>query len=171
MEGGANRGMESPPWARKDPVKLQRSYHMRIVLQRVLQSNVEVDNKTVGEITHGFLIFLGITHKDTEQQADWLIEKILKLRVFEDEEGKMNKSIEDVGGSLLIVSQFTLYGDCKKGARPSFIDAARPEQAIPLYDYFVNKAKESISVETGEFGAHMAVSLVNDGPVTLILEK
>lgn len=144
---------------------------MRVVLQRVKNAKVDVNKKTVGEISHGFLILLGIGHDDSEIDADWLIEKILKLRVFEDEDGKMNKNIFDISGSLLVISQFTLYANCKKGNRPSFVDAAKPEEANRLYEYFVSKATDSnINVETGEFGKHMEVSLLNDGPVTIILD-
>jgi len=140
-------------------------------LQRVKNAKVDVNKKTVGEISHGFLILLGIGHDDSEIDADWLIEKILKLRVFEDEDGKMNKNIFDISGSLLVISQFTLYANCKKGNRPSFVDAAKPEEANRLYEYFVSKATDSnINVETGEFGKHMEVSLLNDGPVTIILD-
>jgi len=144
---------------------------VRVVLQRVKNAKVDVNKKTVGEISHGFLILLGIGHDDSEIDADWLIEKILKLRVFEDEDGKMNKNIFDISGSLLVISQFTLYANCKKGNRPSFVDAAKPEEANRLYEYFVSKATDSnINVETGEFGKHMEVSLLNDGPVTIILD-
>lgn len=144
---------------------------MRIVLQRVINAKVEIGNKTVGEISHGFLVLLGITHEDYEKDADWLVEKILKLRVFENDKGEMNKSVTDVGGSILVVPQFTLYGNCKKGTRPSFTKAARPEQAEKLYNYFVEKFGETgTKVETGKFGAHMNVFLNNDGPVTLVLD-
>ena len=146
---------------------------MRLVVQRALESKVEVDNKTVGKIKKGFVVLCGITHDDTEKQADILAHKLCNLRVFEDDNNKMNLSIKDVGGELLIISQFTLYADSmSSGNRPSFIAAARPEKAEPLYEYFLKKCeKEGIHVEKGIFGADMKVSLINDGPVTIILEK
>ncbi len=145
---------------------------MKVVVQRVSQASVKVDNKTIGQIDRGFLVLLGITHNDTKAQAEKLAEKLVKLRVFEDSEGKMNNDIVQASGSILVVSQFTLYGDCKKGNRPSFIKAARPEVAEPLYLYFVDKIREKgLKVETGEFGGYMQVELVNDGPTTLILEN
>ena len=145
---------------------------MKLVIQRVSKAKVEVDNKIVGSIGKGFLVLVGITHTDTEKEADYLANKLCKMRIFEDENGKMNLSLKDVGGELLIVSQFTLYADCAKGNRPSFIEAARPEQATPLYEYFCKKCEEQgIKVEKGVFGAHMEVSLLNDGPVTIIMEK
>ncbi|GLI58202.1 D-aminoacyl-tRNA deacylase [Propionigenium maris DSM 9537] len=145
---------------------------MKSVIQRVSQASVTIDNVVVGEIQKGFMILLGITHTDTEKDVKWMVDKITGLRVFEDENGKMNLSLEDVGGELLIVSQFTLYGDARKGRRPSFIDAARPEKAIPLYEKFVEMAREKgVKVATGEFGADMKVSLINDGPVTLIVDS
>jgi len=144
---------------------------MKVVLQRVTRARVEVDNQTIGQIADGLLVLLGITHADTEQDADTLVEKIIKLRIFEDDDGAMNDSILDTAGGLLVVSQFTLYADCKKGNRPSFGDASRPEHAEPLYNYFVQKCIDTgLHVETGEFGAHMQVDLVNDGPVTIVLE-
>ncbi len=145
---------------------------MKSVIQRVSQASVTIDNEVVGEIQKGFMILLGITHTDTEKDVKWMVDKITGLRVFEDENGKMNLSLEDVEGELLIVSQFTLYGDARKGRRPSFIDAARPEKAIPLYEKFVEMAREKgVKVATGEFGADMKVSLINDGPVTLIVDS
>ena len=146
---------------------------MKLVVQRVKNANVDVDNKTVGKIGNGFLVFLGIKTSDTIQDADYLVRKLINLRVFTDENDKMNLALKDVNGELLIISQFTLYGDCKKsGNRPSFTDAARPEIAIPLYEYFVNECKKQIPiVETGIFGADMKVSLLNDGPVTIIIES
>ena len=145
---------------------------MKLVIQRVSKAKVEVDNKIVGGIGKGFLVLVGITHTDTEKEADYLANKLCKMRIFEDENGKMNLSLKDVGGELLIVSQFTLYADCAKGNRPSFIEAARPEQATPLYEYFCKKCEEQgIKVEKGVFGAHMEVSLLNDGPVTIVLES
>ena len=146
---------------------------MKLVVQRVLSSKVEVDGKTVGEIEKGFMVLCGITHNDTEKEADILARKLCNLRVFEDENEKMNLSLKDVGGKLLIISQFTLYADSmSSGNRPSFINAARPEKAEPLYEYFLKKCEaEGIEVQKGIFGADMKVSLVNDGPVTIILEK
>ena len=145
---------------------------MRVVLQRVTQSKVEVENKTVGNISNGFLVLLGVGQGDTGSDAIKLVDKISKLRVFEDEDGKMNKNIIEIGGEILVVSQFTLYANCKKGNRPSFVDAASPEEAKKLYEYFVEKVKEKeINVETGEFAAYMKVDLINDGPVTIILDS
>ena len=146
---------------------------MRLVVQRVLNSKVEVEGKTVGEIEKGFMVLCGITHNDTEKEADVLARKLCNLRVFEDENEKMNLSLKDVNGKLLIISQFTLYADSmSSGNRPSFINAARPEKAEPLYEYFMKKCEEEgIEVKKGIFGADMKVSLVNDGPVTIILEK
>lgn len=144
---------------------------MRAVLQRVSRAKVTIAGLTAGEIGPGLLVLLGVTHDDTPEQAKWLAEKIVGLRIFNDAEGKMNRDVTEVGGSLLIVSQFTLYGDCKKGRRPSFIDAARPEVAIPLYEAFINGVKAlGVLVATGRFGADMLVELVNDGPVTMIVD-
>lgn len=145
---------------------------MRLVVQRVKKAKVEVEGKTVGSINNGFLVLLGVTHTDTRKEADYLVKKLCNLRVFEDENGKMNLGLKDVGGELLIVSQFTLYADCSQGNRPSFINAAKPDVANELYEYFCQKCKEqNIKVEKGIFGADMKVSLLNDGPVTIILEK
>ncbi|MCR5185509.1 MAG: D-tyrosyl-tRNA(Tyr) deacylase [Clostridia bacterium] len=146
---------------------------MKLVVQRVANAKVDVDGKTVGKIGKGFLVLCGITHTDTEREAEYLASKLCKLRVFEDENGKMNLALNDVGGELLLISQFTLYADTvSSGNRPSFIDAARPEKAQPLYNFFVKKCKEyGVHVEEGIFGADMKVSLLNDGPVTIILEK
>lgn len=145
---------------------------MRLVIQRVKNANVDVDGKTVGSIGRGFLVLLGVTHTDTKETADYLVKKLCKLRVFEDENGKMNLSIKDVGGQLLIVSQFTLYADCSGGNRPSFVNAAKPDLANELYEYFCEKCKdEQIDVQKGIFRADMKVNLLNDGPVTIILEK
>ena len=145
---------------------------MKLVIQRVRNAKVDVDGKTVGSIEKGFLVLLGVTHTDTKETADYLVKKLCKLRVFEDENGKMNLSIKDVGGQLLIVSQFTLYADCSGGNRPSFVNAAKPDLANELYEYFCEKCKEEpIEVQKGIFGADMKVSLLNDGPVTIILEK
>jgi len=145
---------------------------MRVVVQRVTEAKVEVDGKPVGEIGTGLLVLLGVAKEDAAPDADALVDKIINLRVFTDEYQKMNRSLLDTGGALLVVSQFTLYGDCRKGRRPSFDGAAPAEQARALYDYFVGKARESgVRVETGVFQAHMAVSLTNDGPVTLVIES
>ena len=144
---------------------------MRVVLQRVSRAQVRVGGRAVGVIERGFVVLAGFTVDDDEAKLQWMAEKILGLRVFADADDKMNLSIDEVGGSLLVVSQFTLYGDARKGRRPSFIDAAPPPVAIPLYERFVAILRERIHVETGEFGAMMDVELVNDGPVTLILER
>ena len=146
---------------------------MRIVVQRVKNAKVEVEGKVVGKIDKGFLVLLGVTHNDTEEQADYLAKKLCGLRVFTDENDKMNLSLKDVGGELLIVSQFTLYADCSQGNRPSFINAAKPDKAEKLYEYFCNQCnqKYNIKVEKGIFGADMKVTLLNDGPVTIIIEK
>ena len=145
---------------------------MKVVIQRVKNASVEVEGKTVGKIEKGFLVLLGIKVGDTKEQADYLIKKVCNLRVFEDENDKMNLGLKDVDGKLLIVSQFTLYGDCKDGNRPSFIEAARPEEAILLYEYFCEKCVQNgIEVQRGIFGADMKVNLLNDGPVTIVIEK
>ena len=145
---------------------------MKLVIQRVDNAKVEVENKMVGGIKKGFLVLLGVAPEDTKETADFLVHKLVNLRVFTDENDKMNLSVKDINGELLIVSQFTLYANCKNGNRPSFEQAAKPEQANELYEYFVEKCKEeNINVQTGKFGAHMQVSLLNNGPVTIILEK
>ena len=145
---------------------------MRAVVQRVSSSKVTVDGEVTGEINKGLLVLLGVTHEDTSKDVDYIIDKVLNLRIFEDENEKMNLSLKDVGGELLVVSQFTLYGDCRKGRRPSFSSAARPEVATKLYEEFIEKArKEGIVTKTGQFGAHMRVDLTNDGPVTILLES
>ena len=145
---------------------------MKIVLQRVSSASVKVDCKIVGRIEHGLLLLIGFSSTDTEENILPTIEKIVKLRIFSDEEGKMNKSVLDVEGSMLLISQFTLYADTKKGNRPSFIEAARPEQAIPLYEFFIAEMRKRVTkVETGVFGADMKVELVNDGPVTIVFEN
>ena len=146
---------------------------MKIVVQRVKNAKVDVEGKTVGKIDKGFLVLLGVTHEDTEEQADYLAKKLCNLRVFTDENDKMNLSLKDVDGKLLIVSQFTLYADCTGGNRPSFINAAKPDKAEKLYEYFCKQCKEkyNIEVEKGIFGADMKVSLLNDGQVTIIIEK
>lgn len=144
---------------------------MRVVVQRCKQARVTVDGDMIGCIGAGLVLLVGITHEDTEANAAYLADKIAGLRIFEDPEGKMNLSLTDIGGSILSVSQFTLYGDCRKGKRPSFIEAARPEKALPLYEQFNRMLEQKgISVETGRFGADMDVELVNWGPVTLMLE-
>ena len=145
---------------------------MRAVVQRVSSSRVTVDNVVTGEINQGLLVLLGVTHEDTSKDVDYMIDKVLNLRIFEDENGKMNLSLKDINGELLIVSQFTLYGDCRKGRRPGFSDAARPEVAIPLYEEFIEKArKQNIKVGTGKFGADMMVDIANNGPVTILLDS
>ncbi len=145
---------------------------MKLVVQRVLEAKVEVDNKVIGKIGQGFLVLFGVGQGDTKEQADFLVEKLCNLRVFGDENNKMNLSIKDIDGELLIISQFTLYADCKKGNRPSFINAASPEIANELYEYFIKKCKEKVkNVQNGVFGADMKVSLINNGPVTIILEN
>lgn len=145
---------------------------MKLVIQRVKKAEVKVDGQTVGKIDEGFLVLIGIKIGDTKEQADYLVKKLCNLRIFSDENGKMNKSLNDVKGKLLIVSQFTLYANCSDGNRPSFIDAARPEEAIPLYEYFCNECmKKNIEVQKGIFGADMKVELLNDGPVTIVMEK
>lgn len=145
---------------------------MRFVIQRVLESKVEVDGKTIGEIGQGFLVLIGVTHGDTKETADKMVKKLIGMRIFEDENGKTNLSLEKVGGSLLLVSQFTLYADCRRGNRPGFTDAADPEIANNLYEYIISECQKQVEhVETGEFGADMKVSLVNDGPFTIILDS
>lgn len=145
---------------------------MRVLLQRVARAEVRIGDRVTGSIGRGFLLLVGFTHSDSAPQIDWMVEKVIGLRVFPDDEDKMNRSLTDVEGALLVVSQFTLYGDSVKGRRPSFIDAARPEQAVPLYEQFVAGLRgKGVRTETGEFGASMQVELVNDGPVTLWLER
>ncbi|WP_368914700.1 D-aminoacyl-tRNA deacylase [Exiguobacterium acetylicum] len=145
---------------------------MRIVLQRVKEASVTVDQKIIGQIKQGFLLLVGVTHEDTIDQVNWLADKIAGLRVFEDEEERMNRSLQDVDGRILSVSQFTLYGDVKKGRRPAFTEAAKPDVANELYEAFNERLRaQGLTVETGQFGAMMDIALINDGPVTLILEK
>ena len=146
---------------------------MRVVLQRCSRAEVRIDGETVGKIGKGFLLLVGITDGDTTAQADILAKKVAQMRVFEDAEGKMNLALNDVDGALLSISQFTLYADCKKGNRPSFIRAARPETASPLYDYFNERLRTEygLHVETGRFGADMKVDFINDGPVTILLDS
>ena len=144
---------------------------MRAVLTCVKSASVTVDGREIANIGKGFLILLGVTHEDTEAQAVKLADKLMGLRVFEDENGKMHRSLEDVGGEVLVVSQFTLYGNCRKGRRPEFLAAARPEVAVPLYEKFVALCRDKgFRVQTGEFGAYMDVASVNDGPMTLIVD-
>lgn len=145
---------------------------MRLIVQRVSNAQVSVDGKVTGKIDKGFMVLIGITHSDTRENADYLAKKLCNLRVFEDDNDKMNLSIKDVGGDLLIVSQFTLYADCNRGNRPSFVNSAKPDVANELYEYFIKECRKYIDkVETGVFGAHMKVKLLNDGPVTIMLER
>lgn len=145
---------------------------MKVILQRAGRASVKVAGEMTGSIEKGYVLLVGITHEDTEKDADYIAKKVAGLRLWEDEEGKMNKSIDEVDGAILSVSQFTLYGDVRKGRRPSFIEAARPEQAGPLWDYFNDSLRnEGLHVETGIFGAMMDVQLTNDGPVTIIIES
>lgn len=144
---------------------------MKAVIQRVAEAAVTVDSKVISSIGQGFLVLLGVTHEDTKEEADRIVKKMTNLRIFSDEQGKINLSLKDVGGSLLIVSQFTLYADCSRGNRPGFTLAANPKLAEELYEYFIEKCKEQIpNVQSGSFGADMKVSLLNDGPFTIILE-
>ena len=145
---------------------------MRVVIQRVKNASVTIDGNVNGKINNGFLVLLGILSTDNEQDVDYLVKKVVNLRIFNDENDKMNLSLKDVNGELLIISQFTLYGDCSGGNRPSFISAAKPDIAIPLYEYFISECKKQIPiVETGIFGADMKVELLNDGPVTIIIDS
>jgi D-aminoacyl-tRNA deacylase len=146
---------------------------MRIVIQRVSEATVKIDGAIVGEISKGLLVLLGIEHEDTEQDALYLIQKLINLRIFTDADGKMNLSVQEVNGGILVVSQFTLHAATKKGNRPSYIRAARPEQAVPLYEYFLSSLQNQFSgkIQTGQFGADMKVGLVNDGPVTIIMDS
>lgn len=146
---------------------------MKLVIQRVKNAKVTVNENIIGDIGKGFMVLIGVTHSDNKEIVEYLVKKLCNLRVFNDDNDKMNLSIKDIGGELLIVSQFTLYADCQKsGNRPSFTNSAKPEYANELYEYFVQKCKQEVrKVETGEFGAHMQVDLINDGPVTIIMEK
>ena len=145
---------------------------MKTVIQRVSEAKVKVDGKIVGEIAHGLLLLIGIDEEDEQADADWLVQKILNLRIFGDQEGKLNLSVLDTSGEILCISQFTLIADYRKGNRPSFIKAAKPEKAIPLFDYFkAELSKSSLKIESGIFGADMKVSLVNDGPVTIVMDS
>lgn len=145
---------------------------MKIVVQRVKEANVKVDNEIVGKISEGLMLLIGVDEDDDTNDADWLIKKIIDLRIFSDQEGKMNLSVKDISGEILCISQFTLISDYKKGNRPSYIKAAKPEKAIPLFEYFKSEiAKSGLKIESGIFGADMKVSLLNDGPVTLVLDS
>lgn len=145
---------------------------MKFVIQRVKQASVKVEGSVIGEIEKGYLVLIGVSDKDTEAVADKMIKKMIGLRIFEDVEGKTNLSLADVGGSLLLVSQFTLYANCKKGNRPSFIEAGAPDKANQLYEYIIEESKKSVSVvQTGRFGAEMEVSLINDGSFTILLDS
>ena len=145
---------------------------MRFVIQRVMESEVRVDNEVIGKIGKGFMVLVGVSDSDTKEIADKMIRKMLALRIFEDEQGKTNLSLDTVGGELLLISQFTLYANCKKGNRPSFIEAGAPDMAEAMYEYIIEKCKEQVEVvERGRFGADMKVSLVNDGPFTVLLEN
>lgn len=146
---------------------------MKFVIQRVLNSSVKVDSETIGSIGKGFMVLIGVADTDTKEIADKLVDKMIKIRIFEDSEGKTNLSLSDVGGELLLVSQFTLYADCKKGNRPSFIKAGKPDFANEMYEYIISKCKtyEGLKVERGKFGADMKVELVNDGPFTIVLDS
>lgn len=145
---------------------------MKFIVQRVSEANVCVDNQIIGEIKKGFLVLIGVSNTDTKETADKMVSKLIHLRIFEDSDGKTNLDIKSVNGELLIISQFTLYADCKHGNRPSFINAGNPELANELYEYIINKCKEEVPVvQHGEFGAHMKVSLINDGPFTIVLDS
>ena len=145
---------------------------MRIVLQRVSRASVTIDGRVAGAVERGFCLLVGFTHQDSATEVDWMAEKVIALRLFSDDEGKMNLGLAEVGGALLVISQFTLYGDAQKGRRPSFIDAARPEVAIPLYERFIAQLRAGgAQVASGEFGADMQVEIHNDGPVTLVLDR
>lgn len=145
---------------------------MRFVIQRVTESSVKVDGKIIGQIGKGFMVLIGVADSDTKEIADKMIKKMIGLRIFEDENGKTNLSLESVGGELLLISQFTLYANCKKGNRPSFIEAGKPDMAEEMYKYIIEKCKEQVPVvERGQFGADMKVSLINDGPFTIVLDS
>lgn len=145
---------------------------MKFIVQRVSEANVCVDNQIIGEIKKGFLVLVGVSNTDTKETADKMVSKLIHLRIFEDSDGKTNLDIKSVNGELLIISQFTLYADCKHGNRPSFINAGNPELANELYEYIISKCKEEVPVvQHGKFGAHMKVSLINDGPFTIVLDS
>lgn len=153
-------------------VKKDRGKQMRVVVQRSREASVTVNDKIVGQIKKGLVVLVGITHTDTIEDVEYVADKIVNLRIFEDAEGKMNLSLLDVGGDLLSISQFTLYGDCRKGRRPNFMEAAKPDYANELYEKFNDVVRtKGVKVETGQFGAMMDVSLINDGPVTIIVES
>ncbi len=146
--------------------------HMKFVIQRVTHADVVVDGNEIGRIGKGFMVLIGVSKEDDKAIADKMVDKMIKLRIFEDENGKTNLSLDDVGGELLLISQFTLYANCKKGNRPSFIDAGAPDEANALYEYIIERCKERVNVvERGEFGADMEVSLLNDGPFTIVLDS
>ena len=145
---------------------------MKLILQRVTQASVAIDNKTYSQINQGLVVFLGIHQNDNKQTIEWLVNKLVNLRIFSDSEAKMNLSVIDIKGEILLISQFTLYADSQKGNRPGFTDAAKPDIAIPLYEAFIKRLESTgITVKTGQFGAHMDISLINSGPVTIILER
>lgn len=144
---------------------------MKFIVQRVNEASVKVDGNVIGQIGKGFLVLIGVADSDTKEIADKMVKKLLGLRIFDDENDKINLSLSDVGGELLLISQFTLYANCKKGYRPSFIEAGAPDMANEMYEYIIEKCKEQFHVETGEFGADMKVSLQNDGPFTIILDS
>lgn len=145
---------------------------MKFIVQRVLRANVSVDNNIIGEIKRGSLVLVGVSNTDTKEIADKMVNKLIRLRIFEDAEGKTNLDIKNIDGELLIISQFTLYADCRHGNRPSFINAGKPELANELYEYIISKCNEEVAVvQHGEFGAHMEVSFVNDGPFTIVLDS
>lgn len=145
---------------------------MRVVIQRVTNANVKVEDKIVGNINHGLMLLVGVQEEDSKEDVDWLVQKILNLRIFGDDQGKMNLSVQDINGEILCISQFTLIADYKKGNRPSFIKAAKPDQAIPLFDYFKSEiGKSGLKIQSGIFGADMKVSLLNDGPVTILMDS
>ena len=145
---------------------------MKFVIQRVTEASCKVDGEIIGQIQNGFCVFIGVSNEDTQEVADKMIKKLIGMRIFEDENGKANLALNDVGGSLLLISQFTLYADCKKGNRPSFVNAGKPELANQLYEYIIAKCREQITnVQTGSFGADMTISLLNDGPFTIILDS
>lgn len=146
---------------------------MRLVIQRVIEAHVKIENQVKGQIRSGLLVLIGIEEADSSVDVDWLIQKVVNMRIFSDSEGKMNHSVKEVGGNILLISQFTLHASTKKGNRPSFIKAARPEQAIPLYEYAIAQFEKELGhpIETGKFGADMKVMLVNDGPVTIVMDS
>ncbi len=146
---------------------------MRIIIQRVLKASVSIENTIVGSIQQGFLVLVGIEHSDTLEDANWIIQKLIGLRVFSDHEGKMNLCVKDISGNILVVSQFTLFASTAKGNRPSFIRSAKPDFAIPMYEYFISrlKSESGLDIQTGKFGADMQIELINDGPVTIMIDS